>query len=169
MLGAMQEQPPPTNMHAGVSRTPQCRTVRPHGSAVGHLRWSVPGCLAASSSSASLQTKLTRRISWAAASWARDLWKATGVPGWDEAVATTWWRCPGHVGRLAERDPDRWVSRPWHGATHCGRALCGTGTRRRRAAHRCAVDGGILSLERGGGMRRRRARRTGSEKCIGVA
>lgn len=32
----------------------------------------------------------------------------TGIPSWDAAIATAWWRSAGHLARLTEREPDRW-------------------------------------------------------------
>lgn len=45
------------------------------------------------------------------AAWARNLWKVTGAPPWDEAVTATRRRWAGHAGRLAAKEPNRWVSR----------------------------------------------------------
>lgn len=38
-------------------------------------------------------------------------WAIAEILAWDTVVASTWWRWAGHVGRLCQADPWRWVSR----------------------------------------------------------
>lgn len=41
--------------------------------------------------------------------WAEALWEAAGVPRWDAAVASTWWRWAGHLARTSQRQPTCWA------------------------------------------------------------
>lgn len=47
--------------------------------------------------------------------WAEALWIEAGIPSWDAALATSWWRLAGHIARLVHRDPETICERvlPW--------------------------------------------------------
>lgn len=76
------------------------------------------------------------------AALARDLWRVAGVPAWDEATATTWWRWAGHAERLSLREPTRWIARAlqWRNAR---------GLRRVRSCHATATGAPPVRLNRG--------------------
>lgn len=38
-------------------------------------------------------------------------WERSGIPRWDHAIATLWWRRGGHI---AQREPGRWLSAAMH-------------------------------------------------------
>lgn len=43
--------------------------------------------------------------------WCEQVRRVANIPRWDHALLSSWWRGAGHLVRLAQRQPDRWIAR----------------------------------------------------------